>query len=680
MYVLGPARLDPESQLLTMGDRAVALPRKPFVVLLYLIENRHRMIYRRELLDRFWDGKEVYDQSLSKAVGSIRKAFGETRTSSRFIETRWGLGYRYVGPFGTEERSAESGIETVQSFSAPASAPAHRSEVDLDPFAAPESDSSPAAADASHVPPSSRESESAGASLFWTRVLPQNLHGSAISLLLGVALLLVFGVIAFQLHSSVRTSASPAQPPIRSVAVLPFSSNSLEEQDKYLGLGLADAVALRLGTVPQLGVRSSTTVRAILGTTPDVGTAAKRLAVEAVVAGEIHHSADKLVVSVRLLSGDAGKLLWSGSFDADTSNIFATEDSIARQVSAALLPQFGANALKHAPGPDTANPEAYAQYMKARFFTVTRTQASLAKAADLLTKAIELDPDYARAYAALADCYQLQGFYHFVPPSEAYPRARTAALKALSLDDSILEAHAALLSVYGDYDWDWPGVEREFRALVALDPNYAVAYQYYGFALLGMGRGDEALVAMSRAAEIDPVSPSVRTSLSWAYFLMRQPEKAVEQCQHVLELYPDFVPAHQLLGILYGQMKDDPRALAELRQAAALEHDSSINPILLDYELIRSGKRAEAARHLDAVLARANGAPVPDYYLALGWTALGDKQKALLALDRAYRLHSNWVIYIHYDPRFDNLRSDPRFQMLEHQIAFFHDESARLER
>src|SRR5262249_32760547 len=160
-------------------------------------------------------------------------------------------------------------------------------------------------------------------------------------------------------------------------------------------------------------------------------------------------------------------------------------------------------------------------------------------------------------YAALADCYQLQGFYHFVPPSEAYPQAKTAAQKALSLDDSIAEAHASLLSALADYDWDWPGVEREFKAIVAIDPNYAVAYQYYGYALFGMGRGDEAVSAMERAAELDPVSPSIQTSLAWAYYLHRQDERAADQCKRVLEMYPDFVPAHQLLGIVYGQMGAD---------------------------------------------------------------------------------------------------------------------------
>ncbi len=658
MFVLGSAYLDPDKQLLTIGARSVTLQRKPYQVLLCLIENRHRMVYRAELLERFWDGKEVYDQSLSKAVGSIRKALGEEE-GSEFIETRWGLGYRYVGPF-----------QELASNSALADPPPNLRDVP------PESEKAAVAVSSGEV----LEPEA-------SRALPLVLEGPAPwfptsariparawLIFSSLALIAVLGFASYtsRVHGRAESSVS-ASAAIHSLAVLPFRAEGNKEEDQYLGLGLADAVAAELGTVPELRVRSSTTVGSILGPQPDIASAGKKLEVQALVSGEIHRVDDKIAITVRLLDGATGADLWSGHFNTDNGNIFNTEDSIAQQVSSALIPQIGMSAVKTGSAPDTNHPEAYARYMKAKFFASMRTQNSLAKAIDLLNQTILIDPRYARAYAALADCYQLQGFYQFVPPTEAYPRSKAAALQALSMDNALAEAHVSLLSTLTDYDWDWPGAEREFKAAIAIDPNYAVAYQYYGYALFGMGRGEEGIVAMKHAAELDPVSPSVQTSLAWGYFLLRRDEQAVDQCKRVLELYPDFVPAHQLMGLVYGQMNAGQRSMAELNQAEALERDSTITPILLDYELARTGKRAEASRDLSAVMARSHGDSIPDYYVAAAWTAVGDKEKAQVSLNRAYQLRSNWLIYLPYDSRFDDLRPDPQFQALVHKVAFPRD-------
>ena len=647
MFVLGSAYLDPDKQLLTIGARSVTLQRKPYQVLLWLVENRHRMVYREELLERFWDGKEVYDQSLSKAIGSIRKALGEEEGCG-LIETRWGLGYRYVGPF-----------QELPSHSALADPPLSLPEVTpgSEEVLAPEPNRAlplVLEAPAPWSPPSARIPARA-----WLISFP-----------LVLIALLAFASYTHRVHGGAQSPVS-APATIHSLAVLPFRAEGNKEEDQYLGLGLADAVAAKLGTVPQLRVRSSTTVGSILGPEPDTASAGSKLEVQALVSGEIHRVDNKIAITVRLLDSATGADLWSGNFNTDNSNIFNTEDSIAQQVSSALIPQIGMSAVKTAP--DTNHPEAYAKYMKAKFFASMRTQKSLAKAIDLLHEVILIDPRYARAYATLADCYQLQGFYQFVPPTEAYPRSKAAALQALSMDNALVEAHVSLLSTLTDYDWDWRGAEREFRAAIAIDPNYAVAYQYYGYALFGMGRGEEGIVAMKHAAELDPVSPSVQTSLAWGYFLLRRDEQAVDQCKRVLELYPDFVPAHQLMGLVYGQMKADKRSMAELNQAEALEKDSAITPILLDYELARTGKRAEASRDLTAVMARSHGDSIPDYYVAAAWTAVGDKEKAQVSLNRAYQLRSNWLIYLPYDSRFDDLRPDPQFQALVHKVAFSRD-------
>jgi TolB-like protein/DNA-binding winged helix-turn-helix (wHTH) protein/tetratricopeptide (TPR) repeat protein len=643
MFVLGSATLDPGKQVLTVGTRIVTLQRKPYQVLLCLIENRHRMVYREELLHRFWDGKDVYDQSLSKAVGSIRKALGDPE-GSEFIETRWGLGYRYVGPF--QELPAGGAATPDLAESAEYSGWVPLPEVSPPP---------PAGVAAPSFPPSV--------------TIPRRAWLFSVS---AAALVAVLAVV-FYAHSLQGGAPSHVAVPggIHSLAVLPFTAQGNNEEDQYMGLGLADAVASKLDSVPQLRVRSSTTVGSILGAHPDPVSAGSKLEVQALVSGEIHRVDDQFAITVRLLDSATGANLWSGRFKTDNSNLFNTEDSIAQQVASALIPQFAMNAVRT--GADTKQPEAYSKYMKAEFFASMRTQNSLAKAIDLLQQVIQIDPRYARAYAALSDCYQLQGFYHFAPPSEAYPRAKAAALKALSMDNSLVQAHVSLLSTLTDYDWDWQGAEREFKAAVAIDPNYAAAYQYYGYALFGRARGEEGLAAMKHAAELDPVSPSVQTSLAWGYFLLRRHDAALEQCKRVLELYPDFVPAHQLLGLVYAQTNADRQSMAELNQAKTLESDSAITPMLIAYELARSGKRAEASRELGTMVSHSHGAPIPDYYVAAAWAAAGDKEKAQTELNRAYQVRSNWLIYLPYDPRFDGLRSEPEFQALLHKVTYSRD-------
>jgi DNA-binding winged helix-turn-helix (wHTH) protein/TolB-like protein/Tfp pilus assembly protein PilF len=649
MYVLGSTYLDTEKQLLVTAEGTVPLQRKPYLVLLHLIENRHRMITREELLERFWDGQEVYDQSVSKAIGSIRKAFGESRTSSKFIETRWGGGYRYVGPF-THDTSSAAPIGDIGNAAAASEVAEISSGMTSLSAATGDRDDNRAGAEparpvAAQLPAGKKSS----------RTFRVYLVAAVLTVTAALAI-----VGAERWRRPNETAASDGDP-MRSVAVLPFRVDTGSAEDLYLGVGFSDAIADRLKTVERLTVRSSSTIRTVLGSDPDATTAADRLRVQAVVNGSLHREAGKIIVKVWVL-GPAGKEIWSDKFSANNENIFSAEDSVAKQVLTAILPHFQGQPVRAPAGPETAKYDAYEKYMKAEFFATNRSRGSLTKAVDLLNEAIKIDPNYARAYAALANCLQLIGFYEYLPPSEAYPKAEEAARKAMSLDKSNAEAHVAMLSALTDYEHDWVGAEREFKATVAIDPNYAAAYQYYGFALLGMGRGEEAVAVTKRAQELDPVSPSVQTSLAWALFLMRRNEESARECKRALELYPDFIPAHQLLGLVYGQMDDGKAALAELSEAEALERDNPVTLILMTFELARGGKKTEARQALQGALAKPGGAVVPDYYIAATWAEIGDKAKALESLKRADQHHSNWLIYLPYDPRFDSLRSDPGFR------------------
>lgn len=639
MLALGLARLDTEKQVITLGSRTVALQRKPYLVLVCLIENRHRLVSRKELLDRFWDGQEVYDQNLSKAVATIRRALGDAE-ESEFIETRWGLGYRYIGP--CEELPASStGTATPPRSGMPPAVPS-RSGTDA-------SSTSKRSADL-------RSAIRAGST-------------SRAAYVLVAACIVVAATSAFLLfgrYPGARRTAPVA--PGGSVAVLPFTPNAGDVEDEYAGLEIADALTARLSTIPQLNVRPASTVRQVVGLEPDPSAAAKDLQVSLLVTGSLHRTTDGVAVLAQLLNSSTKSVLWSGSFSIHGNEYFAAEDRIAQQLARALLPQAGASALKLSSGPGTISLEAYSDSMKAQFFATRRTRESLARAVTLLKDATAIDPGYAEAFAQIAECYALEGFYQFVPPGEAYPEAKAAATRALSLDNSLSDAHLALLSILTDYDWDWNGSEREFRSAIAIDPQDAVAYQYYGYTLIGMGRGDEALAAMQQAAQIDPVSPSIQTSMAWVDYLLRRNQQAVSQCRHVLALYPRFVPAHQLLGLTYEEMGMSDLALTELRHAGALENDSATTPLSIDYVLARDGHQAEAVRDLTELQARKGESFIPDYFLAVAWTAVGDRQKAEAFLARACQARSNWIIFLRYDPRLDPLRNDVGFRDLLQRV------------
>jgi TolB-like protein/Tfp pilus assembly protein PilF len=474
-------------------------------------------------------------------------------------------------------------------------------------------------------------------------------------------------VLAAAYHFRVGRGRSRTIP--TSIAVLPLKPLNLGAEDSYLGLGLADALITRLSTLGRINVRSVGEIAKYNGLTEDSLAAGRELKVDSVLDGNIQRVGDRIRVTVRLLSVENSSVLWAGQFDANFTDIFSLEDSVAQQGAAALLQELTGQEKQRLTKHDTASIEAYDDYLKARFFSADRHAEGLGKAIDYLQQAIVKDPGYAQAYAGLADCYALQGFYGFLSPNQSYPKAKAAATKALQIDETVAEAHASLLSIKTDYDWDWVGAEKEFKRAIALNPNYPPAYQWYGFDLLVMGRQGEAMAAMRRALDLDPVSPTVNVSQAWFFYLTRQYNKAVEQCLRTLELHPNFCVAHQMLGLTYDVRGEFEQAIAELQKAKALSPHNLMTVAALGHTYATSGKRDEAQRMLDELgLSSGESTPLP-YYVAAIYVGLGRNEEALRWLERAYQERSNWLIYLKLDPRFDRLRSDRRFADLARRIG-----------
>ena len=454
-----------------------------------------------------------------------------------------------------------------------------------------------------------------------------------------------------------------------SIAVLPLKPLNLGAEDSYLGLGLADALITRLSTLGRINVRSVGEIAKYGGLTEDPLVAGRELKVDSVLDGTIQRVGDRIRVTERLLSVENSSVLWAVQFDANFTDIFSLEDSVAQQGAAALLQELTGPEKHRLTKHDTANIEAYDDYLKARFFSTDRHAEGLRKAIDYLQQAIVKDPGYAQAYAGLADCYALQGFYGFLSPNQSYPKAKAAATKALQIDETVAEAHASLLSIKTDYDWDWVGAEKEFKRAIALNPNYPPAYQWYGFDLLVMGRQGEAMAAMRRALDLDPVSPTVNVSQAWFFYLTRQYNKSVEQCLRTLELHPNFCVAHQMLGLTYDVQGELEQAIAELQKAKALSPHNLMTIAVLGHAYATSGRRDEAQKMLDELgLSSGDSTPL-SYYVAAVYVGLGRNEEALRWLERAYQERSNWLIYLKLDPRFDRLRSERRFADLARRIG-----------
>ncbi len=369
---------------------------------------------------------------------------------------------------------------------------------------------------------------------------------------------------------------------------------------------------------------------------------------------------------MRLLRVAGGDSLWADQVDARFADIFSVEDTVTRRVAVALLPQLAGQ--RASSRPPTSDVEAYEDYLKGRFFWSRRSADGLRTAIAWFQKAIDRDPKFAAAYAGMADSYALLGFYSMLPPSESYPKAQAAALKAIALDDMLAEARASLLSIMTDYNWNPPAAEREFRRTIELNPNYAPAHQWYAYLLVASNHPEQAQAEMQRAEEMDPLSPSIGTSAAWISYLQRHYSQSADQSRKVLDLYPGFTPAHQLLAIDESMEGKTGEAAVELQRARKLE-DSPITTALQAWAEGVAGHRRRAIA-LSATLehGRRSADPVA-YYLAAVYAALEQPDPMFRWLERGYSERSNWMIYLPFDPRFDRYRSDARFQALVERMS-----------
>jgi TolB-like protein/DNA-binding winged helix-turn-helix (wHTH) protein/Flp pilus assembly protein TadD len=623
----GVFELDLRSGELRKHGLRIRLQEQPVQVLAMLLEHAGELVSREELQKKLWPADTFvdFDHGLNKAINKIRDALGDSAESPRFVETVARRGYRFLAE-----------VKAVDAAPVPSAGPADRSAPVMEP-------------DDGRL--DETNSAHRGPSLAWK-----------ISAL--VLLVLLASLVAWKIQSAKR-----AHPAIRSLAVLPFESLSNDASQDYFADGMTDELISDLGQISALRVISRTSVMSYKHARKPLPQIARELNVEAVVEGTVLRSGDRVRITAQLIEASDDKHLWSQSYEGELRDTLELQskvaNAIADQIRINLNPREQA-ALNKA---KVVNPEAYESYLKGRYFWNKRTAEGLKVARAYFDQAIEEDPNYAQAYSGLADTYALLGDWQYalMTTKEALPKAKAAAIKALELDSSLGEAHNSLAFCLDGFDWDFDAAGKEFQRAIELNPGYATAHHWYAWHLSLVGRNEEAIVEMRKAANLDPLSLIINSDLAELFVLGHFYDESIRQSQKVIEMDPNFAFAHNHLGQAYLQQHKNDEAITELQKAVQLSGGSPTCLANLARAYAASGRKAEAGKILSDLKKRSNPDASFAPEIAAIYAALGDRNQAMDWLEKGYEERFNPGVLLR--PGFDPLRSDPRFEDMMRRIG-----------
>jgi TolB-like protein/Tfp pilus assembly protein PilF len=613
----GVFEFDPRTGELRKHGLRIKLQGQPVDVLLMLLERPGEVVTREELQNRLWaaDTYVDFEHSLNAAIKRLRAALSDSADSPRFVETLARRGYRFIAPV-----SQPAEIR-------PADVPGPKSE------------------------------------------LPKGRRRTVLAATLAFALVFLAAVElnVRGLRDTFRAGSDSGT--IRSLAVLPLANLSGDPDQDYFVDGMADALRQRLESIRALRVISRTSSMHYRGTSKPLPEIARELNVDGVVEGSVLRSGDRVRITVQLIRVASNSRLWGNSYDGDLRDVFALQGEVAGRIVDEIRVTLTPPDRARLADVRTSSPDAYLAYSKGRFFWNKRTDADIKKAILEFQQAIAKDPNYALAYDGLADCWVALGWYAYLSPTESFPHAKSAVNKALSLDDSLAEAHTSLAFVSLYYDRDWTKAEREFRRAIDLNPNYANGHHWYAEYLSLVGRHEQAIAESERARELDPLSNIINTWVGSRYFFARQYDKAIEQYRNAVEMDPTFVPAHLVLGQAYEQKGMLPEAIAELERAVTLSGRRPVYLASLAHAYGLAGKRTQALKLLQDLKAMSQHIFVSSYDLALAHLGMGEKAEALALLSQAVDERSPRVAFLRVEPRLDRLRANARFAALMSRVS-----------
>jgi DNA-binding winged helix-turn-helix (wHTH) protein/TolB-like protein/tetratricopeptide (TPR) repeat protein len=602
-------RLDVVRRLLLDPDGApVSLMPKAIETLVYLVARAGQTVSKDELLRAVWPNVVVEENNLTQNISALRRAFGETLAERRFIVTIPGQGYRFVAPVSRVSSLAAESVAAAE----PAAAPAPKRRA---------------------------------------------LIGAA-----ALVLVLVAGVLAWRM-AAVRQEPIPSQP--RTIAILPFAPIVASNRNEALELGMADSLIMELSRSAHLIVRPLNATRRFVALDQDPLAAGRQLEVDAVVEGTMQIVDDRVRASARLLRVTDGRQLWAGKFEERFSHIFDVQDAIAQRVAAALQIELEPRADHR-----TENVQAYELYMRGRLHALRLVMPEVLRGIEYFERAIAEDPSYALPYAGIADALRAAVLSNDASPAEMTPRAVAAAARAIELAPDLPEANDARGLVAMWLEWDWRAAETYLSRAVELAPNDADAHIYLAHHYSNLGRKEEALAHARRARELNPVSPLIEAFEGLFLTHQHEYEEAVQRLRDAVSLDPQFWLSHHLLGnglIDAGQYE---AALEETAEAKRLSPLQTLSDAFEGIALARLGRKDEARAVLQSLSETARHTYVPPTHLALIETALGDRDQAFAHLEAAFAVHDARLALLKIDPKWDDLRSDPRFDVLLRRMNF----------
>ncbi|HEX4920432.1 MAG TPA: hypothetical protein VFV92_06800, partial [Candidatus Bathyarchaeia archaeon] len=449
-----------------------------------------------------------------------------------------------------------------------------------------------------------------------------------------------------------------------SVAVLPLVNVSGDPETEYLSDGISESIINLLSRLPNLRVIPRTTAFRCKGREADLKALGRDLNVRTLLTGKVIQRGDRLIVQTELVDVLNDAQLWGGQYNRKIDDIFEVQEELARQISENLRLRLTSEDEKRLTKRSTQNREAYQLLLKAQYHSNKWTPEGLQRGMAYARQAIEADPAYAEAYAGVSAVYGLLGVFGFLPPAEAFPKAKSAALKALEIDELLADAHMVLAMVRLDYEWDWAAAEQACKRAIELNPNLAWAHSFWSDWLLIMGRHEEAMSEAHLAVELDPLSASLNAKLGQKLYLRRNYDRALEQLQKGLELDPNFVSTHMMLAHVYAWKGMYEESLATCEKVAALYGGSPFNRALSSLILAIAGKTNEAKKILNELEKQPKLDPLSLVELAQTYSVMGEKTEAFEFLEAAYQERALLLVFLGVIPAFDNIRSDPRFAEL----------------
>ena len=622
----GRPRIDLSRYELSLDGERVKLERQPMELLILFVQRQGQLVTREQIVERLW-GNDVFvdvDRSINAAVRKIRSALKDDSEHPRFLETVIGKGYRFTG----EVELIGVAVSTEREV----------------------------------------EAESPGPGVLTSRTASPGWNPRQSRFLIGALVLLAVAAgnwLRWHENTAARLSA------IRSIAVLPLANLSGDSSQDYFAEGMTDELITELAKIGSLRVISRTSSMRYKGTKLPLSQVAKELRAEAIVEGSVVRSGDEVRITAQLIDANSDRHLWAESYKRDFRDVLALQTDVARaiakQVNATFTPTQSNRPLDQA----GESSQAHEAYLRGLFFWNKWTEEGVRKSIIYFEQAIQAEPNYALAYAGLANSYILMGDFGVgvLPPHDANNAAEHAALKAIELDETLAEAHAALAMSRFRSDGDLKGVEVEFKRALELSPGSATAHHWYSHYLLAVGRSEEAIAEGKRAYDLSPVDPEMGTHMQFLYLFLHRYGEVLDQGRQNLELDSNFGETYFMNGQAFEQQHKYKEAEREFSKALELSGRRSMILASFGHLLAVSGDRSAAEAMLAELKALSEKRYVPAYEKALIQVGLGNKQAALEELKTAYQEGSHWMFILQSDARLDPLRSDARFQSLLQQVG-----------